>query len=393
MDDNQFYLNCLELNISQVLLLSYSMSVSAMVFFVLTLIIIVLLIFHKAYNTTLQRFFIYLSAVTVIQFGCIGLNIDPLYDARNGDELCKWIAFFILWCALVMYVLALCISILLVCTIYSHLHSKDFFSPLKRSRKARICVETLVLSIVVLGPLAFLWIPFHHDTYGMHNTATCWMRTIDRNCTTLRFGLIDQGLFGFGMFGILCLAIILIFIAIAVQFCKYAYIYRLTRHQHLKTMRQTLILMSFMVVSALIETVGLFIGIYYGTITKKRFPFWFLAVYNGAIPFSQFIVPLGFMTYLYSNKKFQWRNIKKTAIGWKDVVISKCCCYCCVVDQPLQTENQQYERVFVGEEATAPPSTRVSAPSESFFNVEYTGEFTSITQDVTHDTGYGSLNL
>ena len=244
----------------------------------------------------------------------------------------------------------------------------------------------MVVSFIVICPPMVLWIPFYHNTYGS-STVSCWMTTVDENCTVLEFGLTDQIVFGFGVFEVVSIAIIFIFVSLAVQFCKYAYRYRITRRHHLKTLRQTLCFMSFMVISALIETVGLLISVYW-IITSKGVPFWFLVLYNGAIPFSQFVVPLGFLAYLYSNKKFQWKNIKKAIAYWK-LRLMCCNCSCCV------EKTNHYQHFPQGvDQATAPASTRVSAPSETFFKVEYTGGFTSISRPVVsskNDTGYGSI--
>lgn len=391
MGGNQFNLNCTELNISQVVLLSYSRSVSAMIFFILTVVILLLLIFYKAYNNSLERFFIYLTVVTIIQLGCIGMNIELQYDIKDGGVFCQWLAFFDQWCAIMMYLFALCISILLVCTIYSQLHSKDLFSSFRNPKKAKMCMEIMIVSLIGFCPLMVLWIPFYHNTYGSFNIA-CWMRIVDENCTVLEFGLIDQIVFGFGAFQMISIAIIFIFISLAVQFCRYAYHYRLTRRHHLKTLCQTLFFMSFMVISALIETVGLLISVY-GIVTGNGLPLWFLVVYNGAIPFSQFVVPLGFLAYLYSNKKFQRRNIKKAIANWKmSLKTRNCLCY---MNKTSNTENFRYHQFPQAvDQATAPPSTRISLPSESYFKVEYTGGFTSISRPVissVKDTDYGSI--
>ena len=322
----------------------------------------------------------------------MGMNIQLQYDVRNGEVFCEWLAFITQWCAVMLYLFALCISILLVSTIYSQLHSKDFLSSFKNPKQVRVGMEVVVVSLIIFCPTLVLWVPFYHSTYGP-NSVSCWLRTVDENCTALEFGLMDQMVFGFGVFEVLSVAIIVIFLSLAVQFCKYACQYQLTRRHHLKTLGQTLFFMSFMVMSALIETAGLLISVY-GIITKKGLPLWFLAMYHIAIPFSQFVVPLGFLVYLYSNKKFQWKNIQKAAAKWRKSLKCKCKCACCKrVGSSSYTKSDPYQhfpRAVVVEQATAPPSTRVSAPSESFFDVEYTGGFTSISHPVV-SSGYGSI--
>ena len=62
----QFFLDCSNVTFDQPKLKNQAVNISAMVCLVLTIAILCLLIFYRAYKTVLQRFFQYLTVVTLL---------------------------------------------------------------------------------------------------------------------------------------------------------------------------------------------------------------------------------------------------------------------------------------------------------------------------------------
>jgi hypothetical protein len=130
--------------------------------------------------------------------------------------------------------------------------------------------------------------------------------------------------------------------------------------------------MFFLIISALIELVGLLTYIHTSIVKKdatevvKRL----LEVDYVVLPITLAITPTGFMVYLYSLKQFSWESMKRAAQEWR------WCCACCKHIKAIRMK----VAVRHTEDATAPESTRVSAPSATYFDVPYTNGFTTISQ-------------
>ena len=149
------------------------------------------------------------------------------------------------------------------------------------------------------------------------------------------------------------------------------------------------LLMSFLAISAMIELLGLIQYVYIAE-SGYDIPYGFLAVYDAAIPVSQMIIPLGFIIYFYSfNKKHLF-----TLHGDK---VKRICASCCICVKGRKSyarfaQSQPDSTLAEGKFATAPPSSRIEPRSETYFNIPYTGEFTSVMSLVSQeDTGYGSV--
>ena len=108
-------LNCSNLNLTeaQVTSICVSRSTASALCLVVISLILLLLIFHKAHNSTLQRLFLYLTVMTTIQEACsMTLGIELHFESRGNQTFCGVVNFLAQTAALVVYFLTFGIFIL-----------------------------------------------------------------------------------------------------------------------------------------------------------------------------------------------------------------------------------------------------------------------------------------
>ena len=381
MVESNFKVNCSNFTLAQLEGLNYVRSISAMVCAVVTLLVLLGLICNKAYKTTLQRLFFYLTIVVLLQLVFISMDIQLQFQFSHQDELCKWTAFFTQWMAVATYFFAVGTTLHLLYLVYRQMKKDNSNIRPQKSETLKTTLEIILVLICLLSPLTFLWVPFYHGTYGV-SAGSCWITNINKDCTLV--GFTDQIAFGFGIFQTTSFIIVIVFIGVLALFCGFAFKYKQTRRHHWKTICQTIILMSFLTVSAVVELIGLLQYIY-NRLSGNHVPYAIQVIYEGAIPISQMVISLGFITYFYSLKKFKCVNIKRRGQRWRRV------CFCCLGNR--RATSPYILPTNTNGPATAPESTRQEPPSESYFDVPYTGGFTSITDPLVSkgDTGYGSV--
>ena len=379
MNEPNFLLNCSNFTLQQFQHINLCRSIASAVCLVVITLILLLLIFYKAHTSTLQRLFLYLTIVTVIQEACITMNVEHQFQYNGQETFCEWIGIVSQWTGTMVYLVTLGIIIYLVYKVCEQF-KKDSFPRLLRSKYFRVVMECFFVIIVLMIPLTFLWVPYIHHDFGLAG-AWCWMRTINDNCTSVGFE--DQLIYaysiyqGVGVFGVI------VTIVLSVVFCRLVYKYQERRQLHMITLRRTLILMGFFVASVMVETVGFGLRLYTGVTHKEGSYVWWI-VYAAGPPVSQLIFPLGFLFYFYSLKMFHWEAVKKAAAEWR------CFCSCC----------RRRNAPRLGEDATAPSSHPVMEPSTTYFKVPPTGAFTDVATaeeqqtllpDGGGDAGYGSV--
>ena len=375
MDGTSFSTNCTNITADQLEARNFSRTISAMVCTVITFAVLLVLILTKAYKTTLQRLFLSLTTIVLIQLILISMSIELQFTFKQREDMCVILAFLTVWTALITYLFAVGVTLFLLFLVFKQLRADKSYVQVQQNTKCRLIFEISLILFCIVSPLTYLWVPFYHGTYG-DALVSCWIINTKLDCNYIGFE--DQAGLSFGIFYATCFVIVVGFAGIVVLFCVFAAKYKLTRRQHLKTICKTLILVIFITASALIEVLGL-VQFIYNTISGKHLPFGVSVVYEGAIPFSQMIIPLGFL--VYSLKKVKCRKKPK-------------CCLCCAggrKKRSVRFQNDQVQTTVV--QVTAPASTRVEAPSDTYFNVPYTGEFTSVTDPLisNRDTGYGSV--
>ena len=317
--------NCTNFTNRQLINVNLTRSLSSILCMVAVLLILIVLVFYKAYKTTLQRLFLYITAAIVIEEGAFSLAIEHQFFYTSQDKLCPYYGFFLDWTVSISNYLILCKIFYLFYLVCSHYRGSGLPGGNLSRRRNQCCQWLFEVSCVIFAicfPLTYLWIPFVHGTYGLAG-GWCWISTIDVNCKDN--GLRDEIVFGYGVFEGVGVVTIILTIVFAVLYCKLAYTHEVVRHQHLITLRQTLLLLGFLITSVLVLSLGFAVRIYTAYVrVENRYPLWVMLAI--APPVYQLIYPLGFLVYLYTLKKFNTGAMKKACREWKDTcsVITKC---------------------------------------------------------------------
>ena len=297
--DPQFdiLLNCTNFTTHQLKNINLARSLSGLLCMTLVILILVVLVFYKAYKTTLQRLFLYITAATVLEEAAFSLAIEHQFFYAAQNKLCEFYGFFLEWTVSVTNYLILCKIFYLFYLICCHyrgttggLYRKNYWW----------LVEGFCLLFAICFPLTYVWIPFLHGTYNLAG-GWCWIKTIDRSCRNV--GLKDEIIFGYGVFETVGIVTIVLSVMFAILYCRLACVHKIVRHQHLITLWQTIFLLGFLTTSVVVLTLGFAVRIYTGLVKlEEEFSLWItLAI---APPLYQIIYPLGFLVYLYSIKKF-----------------------------------------------------------------------------------------
>ena len=136
-------------------------SITSAVCLVVITLILLLLIFYKAYNSTLQRLLLYLTIFTVIQEVSMTAGYATEIEYNGHETVCDMINIVWEWSTIVGYLLTLAIIVFLPYKVYEQFKG-DSFPRLSRSRCFHVVVECLFIFIVLLLPLIFVlpWASF-----------------------------------------------------------------------------------------------------------------------------------------------------------------------------------------------------------------------------------------
>ena len=289
-----------------------------------------------------------------------------------------------------VYYFIIGINVLLVYTIYKQFQG-DPFSRLSNSKYPRLILECFLTLLMIFLPLAYLWLPFMKDTYGIGSgpsSAFCWIKDVEKDCKTIH--PYSQIIYAETiLIGIACIVHILFTVGIAVAFCRLAHTYQGMKHKHIKNVRDVLLLMCFLLTSVVFDSPAIvFLSVRIGEDVTESYAFWIFSAVGP--PISMLIYPIGFLFYLYSLKKFKWKSLKRAAEEWK----TSCGC------KKKQTQVVHCGRRPVTQNLITNPSSHPpDVPSSSFFVVPHTGAFSvtnvTIKEDQPlisgNDTGYNSV--
>lgn len=325
----------------------------------LTAIFVLLLLFlNKAYKSTLQRLFIYLTIMTVLLEICLTIQIEHFFNYPSQDIFCTILGFFSEYIGSVTYTFTNEISVYLVYIVYSRL--KGNTNSISDTGCWTKSLEWIMVSISVIFPLTYTWVPFLDGKYGL-NGATCWIKAVDENCT--RSGLRDQLVIMSARYMVYAV-IVIATIALAIVYCRMAYRHRETESSQIRRLlRQTLLLSTAIIVSITILTLLSLVYVI-ASFTEKQGNYSLWLANAAGIPFTMLLVPVIFLIYV--------RNV--------NVQANLLCGLCRGCTRQREIDTPPWEQTVKSELShTNPTSTRQSNPSETHFNIDYTGEFTVIT--------------
>lgn len=342
----QLVLNCSnETTFEQLKILNVATSVSGMFCILVAIVIFVILVHYKVYNTTLQRLFLLLIIATILFEADMAMMIEHLFQYSGQEEFCAVLGYFNQSMSCMVFFFTAEIAVYLLFMVYKNVRG----NPLPRLSKSKCLsrsVECISCLAPVLLPLAHSLFPYKRYGLSLFN---CWIKTYDDACN--KIGFTHQTITFCVLWGLSAVTIVAT-ITLSIVYCIVAYWYR-KLSQMVLLLRQTLFLIAFLVVDAVIITIG-----YVITLMTNEYIIHLL--FTGPIyPLSLLASPLGYLLYLY------------TTINAHGIRSGCCCCIaqCCCKESPQRHDTYK----------TNPTSHPQNVPSDTFFVVEYTGCFTRIS--------------
>ena len=145
-----------------------AVTTAGLVSYLISTLILLLLLFYKAYRSVLQRLFVYLMVATNARELGVSASFEHHFHYKGQKEVCTWVALFYNWAGMMIFVLTLGILIYLLCFVY-----RLFLQPRCR-RKALECVY-VILSLMV--SFVYAWMPYIDHNYGVYS----WCLVLDKD--------------------------------------------------------------------------------------------------------------------------------------------------------------------------------------------------------------------
>ena len=375
-------LNCTNFTLPQLKTINLTESACGLVCLLISVIILGALLYYKAYKTTLQRLFLCLMVTTILQEAGLATTVEHQFQYRGQETVCKVIGFSNQCTGTMIYLYTAQIALFILYMVYKQLNG-DPFPGLSQSKCSSTVLEFLYAFSCIVISFGESWYPYFDGKgdYGL-SLADCWIKAFDEYCNPVGYKYqvvsycIDEGL---GMISVIATVVLV------VVYCKRFYVFREVEYPQLRLLlRQTLLLMCFLMSSFVYLSVGI-VRFY-----VHSYPL--LLANSTGITVSPLIIPVGYLVYLYAT-----RNPHVMQNG-----CCRCSANCCWLSSQCHERNPALPATE--ECVTHRTSHARNIPSNSFFNVEYTGAFTHITEDkgnshvgehellVAKETQYGSIN-
>lgn len=378
-------INCTNLTRDHFLTLALVRSVSAGVCMLVTVGILVAVVLIRAFSTLLQRLFVCLTAITIWYQAMLIACIRPYVSFTT--EICAITGFLNQWSGVTVLLFTFAVSVVLLCRVCQ----EDFGRRCgwQMSSRCKKLMEVFLFLCLIFLPLLLAWIPFVHSNYDGGGEPWCWIVTVNKDCSRNDEGFWEVLGLWYTPLGILGPVIVLCVCVVIGVFCKRAYTYRLTRRSHGRKAWETVVLLAFLMLFALLVGIEAASNLY-SSFTRKKQGFTLYVVHAAATPVSKLLIPIGFLVYLYSLKKFRREAIKTSLRKWRQNF--SVCCSC----SSSQRATAGAERIDPSQRATVRSSYAIIRRSDTHFTPPYTGGFTDVGS-TTHlisqntETGYGSI--
>ena len=118
---SQFDLNCTNFTVAQLKTINLARGLTGAISLVMVSLILLFLIFYKAYRSALQRLLVYLTMVTCLHDISFVLQIEHQFEYNGQNKFCAFIGFFDTWTSTVLYLFILQINLFLVYTVHKQL--------------------------------------------------------------------------------------------------------------------------------------------------------------------------------------------------------------------------------------------------------------------------------
>jgi len=368
--------NCTYLNETQKHVENVARSLSALACFVVALPMFILLIRHKMYKTLLQRLFLYLTAVVLIHLGIITMG----FDLKDKLNCYYWIQeFFRSWSSATMFILIMTITLHLVRIVSLPMSGNNRTTKTgNHSNKKSAVVLFLVLALFF--PLTYMWIPILGAIQTCGNCSlsiqSCGNCSLSLDVCYDYFPVFLYQIVSGAMLRAAMIIVIISILALLCILCKTSVHFKKIKSRPMRRkIKHTLVLMAFFLASLAGET--LYFAI---TMVNKicYISYALLVVHEIAMPIFQLVLLFGLSVYLYPFKKMSSKNFFTK--------MNQCCkiliAFFHAQNRRLKTPNK-----------VAPSNLKHNTDrSTTHFNIEYTGAFTSITDQKVGARNYGNIS-
>ena len=364
--DNQFdpIAKCVNLTAVELRNLNLINTMIDLVCAIITALMLAILIFFKAYSTVLQRLFLYYIITSVLRAVISFSMIEHQGNYTGQKSVCEMLGFLVTWADYVVCFLALQIIVYMVFQVYCLIQGNPF-SRVIVSKYRQWSFEFAYVSLSMLVAFLYATGPLFNHSYGLYGD-TCWIQSFKGNCTV---DVLDQVVFGYVIFEGVGVIGVFLLILIAIVYIKLT-----SSLQNVRVLlRKTLILI---VIVLLYVFIMLFPIIF--SIRSSNFGTWVIICIDLIYPLNQLLFTCGFLICFFS---LNVKSLKRAPKDWRCChSFSKCCSCHKRQDYELHSRRRLIDNgSSVDYGSTSPASSRVSQPSDTYFNPPFTNGFTDIS--------------
>ena len=362
---SQFFSNCSNLTTKDLVSINLAFSGSGAACCFVSSLIFVLLLISKAYHSVLQRLFLYLMVATAVRELFLAASVEHHFQYSGQEKVCTWIAFIYNWTGIVVFVFTVGIMIYLFFLV-RYLAKGNTVPQFLQSKCRRVSLESSYIVLSMLLTLAYASVPYFTNNYGLAG-AWCWIRALDDNCKVTMSGLLAQLFHGHIFYESGGIIGIILMIAIAIVYYKLP----VTQQETRLLLKKTFIVIICFLLYVVIVVIALSIRMLTAkTSHYQHFAIWFSI--GITYPISLLLFPVAFLICFYPVGKFC-----RSVVCSTDARVQKCCCCQCKKLTKQKYMNKRIVRFqqqpeYSTQAPTYPESTRVSPPSNTFYQVPYT---------------------
>lgn len=287
-------LNCSKANNTIHQLKAYNLvwSISGLTMAAVTLAILVALLLARGYRSPLQRLFLYLTVSTLLSLTNNSLNLVLHFDNFNSN-VCTAIGYTDVCLFTTSLLLASGIGLYLLFITYYLAQGKPL--PKVGKLKQGLFEMVYLLAVVAIPPGAMTK---NVDKFGVAGPL-CWIQAYSEDCSRIHQEFELQILVTFTAIMAINIAI---FVLLKLISCLLACRQEHVRVQHVRMAKRASLLVTCLGISLIINITSLWC---HHKRADMETPFPILLVVATLVPSSPVIIPIGFMLYLNSTKKFK----------------------------------------------------------------------------------------
>lgn len=327
-------------------MLNLTMSLTGVVGSLVTMFIFGVLIGARAYKTILQRLFIYSVLATMVHEIAHMAQIELQFQYAGQEKVCAHLGFISNWTGWVIYAFNLDIILYLLLLVHQQWRGGNnmLHRSCMRSACCRRAMECICVSVTIFLPVSIVWVPYKEHLYGL-NEAYCYIKAFDNNCTEI--GVRDKLLYAYSLYEGVGLMAIVIAIGILIAYCSLTAVVQNVKRLLCQIMALLLAITLYIVILNIMLAIDILMEVSYPLSI-------FFAI---AATLTDLLFLFGYLLAFYSSQ------IKRSIIPQRKRL------------PPYHFDDASSTTKDYGSMEHTKGST---IPSYTYFDVPYTGEFTSV---------------